>query len=165
MEQLTTNALLKLIALIIHKQGGVIKLDAADLFDEAAPKGFSKRWDNVAKQMILSVVEQGTAIHIAEDKPWTSGQQNQPLNMDAAKQQMDKLIADAYGQPSETRHVILDEERVAMLDKRRREQAALKEIVEFRSPEPVSRTPRSTASSTQPSNPMEAFFRSSATGS
>ena len=160
MPQQDYNALLKLFCLLIAKQGGEVRLSAADIHEAEPPKGYFKKWDNATKELVLTVVEHGTAIYVTEDNQWTTQPARPtPLGQQSAESLAAQVEAAWTGQPPASRspqpasHIVLDDETVAEIDRKRRMQAALREIVEFpsqASSELASRAANSTSSSARP---------------
>lgn len=169
------NYLLRLLSMLIDRAGGELRIDAAELHNSEPPKGFLKRWDNEKRQLVIESVSHGTALYLvnSEDSKWTPS--SPPLEPLESKQQLtgtDLLQTSQPAQPAQpapvlpfrpstaqvgsptpSRVVLDDPERQERLETERAKQAALKQIIEYSSPEPSSQSPRMRRSpnySTQP---------------
>jgi hypothetical protein len=152
--------LLKLMAAIVRKNGGEIRLDASDLLNTDVPRGFSRRYDSKAGQLVLELIEQETSLFLTSEGEIECSPQpkqkpnalNLPLEL---PQQLapSQVLVQPQVQEIPQHKVVLDDERVTYLERERRKHQALKEILEFQMPEGQTAPTRQAVHREQPLTP------------
>jgi len=61
------KVLLALLTYAVKLAGGSIRIPAAELHDTNISKGFTKRWDNNSKELVLEVIPASTDLYMMEE--------------------------------------------------------------------------------------------------
>ena len=161
--------LLKLMAAIVRKNGGEIRLDASDLLATDIPRGFSKTYDNAKGQLVIELIEQETSLYLTSEGEIECSPQQKPkpsvLNSPLVSQQPQvdpqQVVFQPQVQEVPQYRVILDDQRVAQIERERRKSQALKEILEFEMPEGKQAPTRQSHRREQPLTPLSTELNSS----
>lgn len=150
-----TSYLVKLLTLLVRRDGGTLRIPIGDLMVDDIGQGISVHFDQEKKELVLSYVPAGTTIYKIEGGvTWLQGNSLPLLNSQEPKRPLsqDELIARVWSESGatptveEVRHpqpknkvVTLTSESMAEAELARAKARAVREIENYQSPQPPSR--------------------------